>query len=106
MDVNDLCYVKDEDFIVIDFVGLCCVNNGIDIGIDNVVWYDNFNFYFWQKIYYIFCVVVQFGMVFLVIKVFYFGYCYVGNIDFGQCFVDIVQFEGFYNCINFFYVIF
>lgn len=47
MDVNDLCYVKDEDFIVIDFVGLCCVNNGIDIGIDNVVWYDNFNFYFW-----------------------------------------------------------
>lgn len=47
MDVNDLCYVKDEDFIVIDFVGLCCVNNGIDIGIDNVVWYDNLNFYFW-----------------------------------------------------------
>lgn len=45
-DANDSCYVKDEDFIVIDFVGLRRANNGIDIGIDNVVRYDNFNFYF------------------------------------------------------------
>lgn len=106
MDMNNVGDIKDKDFIVVDFFCLCGMNDGINIGIYDVVRYNDFNFYFWQKIYYIFCVVIQFGVVFLMVKIFDFSDCYVGNIYFGQCFMDIVQFEGFNNCINFFYVIF
>lgn len=47
MNMNDLCYVEDKDFIVVDFIGLCGMDDGIYIGIDDIVGYYNFNFYFW-----------------------------------------------------------
>lgn len=75
--------VGDEDFIIVNFTGLSCFNDGVDIVICYIIGDYNFQFYFRQEIDYIFSIVVQFSVFFLMVKFFDFRYCYICDVDFG-----------------------
>lgn len=106
MNMYYVVQVVYEYFVVFNFVGVGGFYDGFNYCFYLVIGYCYFQFYFWQEIDYIFCVMVQFGVVFLVIKVFYFCYCDFGNFMFGQCFVDVVEFEWFDYCYDYFYCLF
>lgn len=65
----------DEDFVVVDFVCVCGLFDCFYCLVDEIVGYGCFDFYFWQEIDYVFGVVIQFGVFFLVFEFFYFCYC-------------------------------
>lgn len=74
MDMDDFFDIGYEDFFVVDMVGLCCFVDCFDDGFCIFVCKYYFDFYFWEKIDDIFGVVIEFCMVFLMVKVFGFGY--------------------------------
>lgn len=74
MNVDGLFDRVDKDFVVFDFIGFCCVDDCFDCLVYYVGIQNNFDFDFWQEVYDIFCVVVEFGMVFLMIEIFDFDY--------------------------------
>lgn len=90
MDMDGLFQGGDKDFVVIDFFGIGCFGDCFDNLIQVGFCDGYFDFYFGQEIDYVFCVVIQFGVIFLMFEVFYFGNGDVLNVDFGQCFMYIV----------------
>lgn len=83
MDVDGLFQVYYEDFVVIDFVGIGCFGDCFDDVVQLVVGDCYVDFYFGQEVDDVFGVVIQFGVVFLLVEIFDFGYCDVLYIDFG-----------------------
>lgn len=106
MNLNNVYEFCDENFVVVNFFGVSCFIDDIDYFFQLVVGDSYINFDFWQEIYVVFCVVIQFGVFFLMVKFFYFGDGQFLNVNGRKCFLYVFQFEWFDNYSNQFYRIF